>query len=84
MSLSNTNKLSRERPCRFVASLHTSMLALRYGRWLICGDIQGQKKVKNEPLQSAGLNLIHRALALLAKAAVRGLPVDRYEHLHAC
>lgn len=74
---SSTNKLSRERPCRLVTSLHTSTLAPRYGRWLICGDIQGQKKVKNEPLQSAGLNLISRALALLAKAAATGLPVDR-------
>lgn len=75
---------SRERPCRLAAALHTFTPAPRYGRWLICGDIQGQKKVKHEPLRPAGLNLIHRVLALLVKAAAMGLPVDRYEHLHVC
>ena len=40
--------------CRLITSPYISTPAPRYSRWLICADIEGQQKVKNELAQLLG------------------------------
>lgn len=61
--------------CGFTTHIHP---APRYGRWLICGDIQGQKNMKTKFHSLLSWTWSIESLPRWQ----RQLPVDIYEHPH--